>query len=144
MLTAAAGEPLASRAGRALWCSWGRRVSRRDYAQGLREKKLAQENLDKVDKLKPIAEKLGVPLAQLALAWRAARPHPPALGCEQAPAAWRRRGLEYACCHCCLRVCEDAQYVTCLVMFGSAWSAHRPPNALLTFDKGTCPGGAAA
>lgn len=38
-------------------------------AQGLREKKLAQENLDKVDKLKPIAEKLGVPLAQLALAW---------------------------------------------------------------------------
>ena len=38
-------------------------------AQGLKEKKLAQENMDKVDKLKPIAEKLGVPLAQLALAW---------------------------------------------------------------------------
>jgi len=54
-------------------------VRRRGFAQGLREKKLAQENLDKVDKLKPIAEKLGVPLAQLALAWHAARPHSSAL-----------------------------------------------------------------
>ena len=44
----------------------------RGSAQGLKEKKLAQDNLDKVDKLKPIAEKLGVPLAQLALAWCAA------------------------------------------------------------------------
>ena len=42
-------------------------------AQGLKEKKLVQDNLDKVDKLKPIAETLGVPLAQLALAWWAAR-----------------------------------------------------------------------
>ncbi len=55
-------------------------MSRRRVAQGLREKKLAQENLDKVDKLKPIAEKLGVPLAQLALAWCA---RPPSLVCPR-------------------------------------------------------------
>ncbi|KAK9835418.1 hypothetical protein WJX81_008165 [Elliptochloris bilobata] len=43
--------------------------------KGLKEKKLAQDNLDKVDKLRPIAEKLGVPLAQLALAWCVRNPH---------------------------------------------------------------------
>ena len=43
--------------------------------KGLREKKLVQANLDKVDGLKPIASDLGCSLAQLALAWCA---HPPA------------------------------------------------------------------
>ena len=37
--------------------------------QGLREKKLIESNLEKVDALKPIAEELGCSLAQLALAW---------------------------------------------------------------------------
>ena len=37
--------------------------------QGLKEKKLVQSNLDKVDALKPIAKELGCTMAQLALAW---------------------------------------------------------------------------
>ncbi|BDA50125.1 Voltage-gated potassium channel subunit beta-1 [Coccomyxa sp. Obi] len=37
--------------------------------KGLKEKKLAEANLEKVDKLKPIAKELGCSLAQLALAW---------------------------------------------------------------------------
>ncbi len=37
--------------------------------QGLREKKLIESNLEKVDALRPIAEELGCSLAQLALAW---------------------------------------------------------------------------
>ena len=38
-------------------------------AQGLKEKKLVESNLEKVDRLKPIAKELGCSLAQLALAW---------------------------------------------------------------------------
>ena len=37
--------------------------------QGLREKKLIESNLEKVDALRPIAKELGCSLAQLALAW---------------------------------------------------------------------------
>lgn len=40
-----------------------------ECVQGLKEKKLVQTNLDKVDGLKPIAQELGCTLAQLALAW---------------------------------------------------------------------------
>lgn len=43
--------------------------------QGLKEKSLVEETLDKVDKLKPIAEKLGATLAQLGLAWCVANEH---------------------------------------------------------------------
>ena len=43
--------------------------------QGLKEKSLVNETLDKVDALKPIAEDLGASLAQLALAWCAKNPH---------------------------------------------------------------------
>ena len=43
--------------------------------QGLKEKSLVNETLDKVDALKPIAEELGASLAQLALAWCAKNPH---------------------------------------------------------------------
>ena len=38
-------------------------------AQGLKEKKLVESNLEKVDRLKPIAQELDCTLAQLALAW---------------------------------------------------------------------------
>ena len=38
-------------------------------AQGLKEKKLIESNLEKVDRLKPIAKELDCSLAQLALAW---------------------------------------------------------------------------
>ena len=38
-------------------------------AQGLKEKKLIEGNLEKVDRLKPIAKELDCSLAQLALAW---------------------------------------------------------------------------
>jgi len=38
-------------------------------AQGLKEKKLIEANLEKVDRLKPIAKELNCSLAQLALAW---------------------------------------------------------------------------
>ncbi len=38
-------------------------------AQGLKEKKLVESNLEKVDRLKPIAKELDCSLAQLALAW---------------------------------------------------------------------------
>ena len=37
--------------------------------QGLKEKKLVESNLEKVDRLKPIAKELDCSLAQLALAW---------------------------------------------------------------------------
>ena len=62
--------------------------------QGLREKKLIEGNLEKVDALRPIAEELGCSLAQLALAWCAsctllrvhpARPSP--CQCVRNPAA---------------------------------------------------------
>ena len=43
--------------------------------QGLKEKSLVNETLDKVDKLKPIAEKVGATLAQLGLAWCVANEH---------------------------------------------------------------------
>lgn len=43
--------------------------------QGLAEKKLVEANLEKVDKLRPIAKELGCSLAQLALAWCAHNPH---------------------------------------------------------------------
>lgn len=43
--------------------------------QGLKEKSLVDETLDKVDALKPIAKELGATLAQLALAWCARNPH---------------------------------------------------------------------
>ena len=43
--------------------------------QGLKEKSLVDETLEKVDALKPIAEELGATLAQLALAWCARNPH---------------------------------------------------------------------
>lgn len=43
--------------------------------QGLKEKSLVDETLEKVDALKPIAEGLGATLAQLALAWCARNPH---------------------------------------------------------------------
>lgn len=43
--------------------------------QGLKEKSLVNETLDKVDKLKPIAEKVGASLAQLGLAWCVANEH---------------------------------------------------------------------
>ena len=43
--------------------------------QGLKEKSLVNETLDKVDALKPIADDLGASLAQLALAWCAKNPH---------------------------------------------------------------------
>ena len=62
------------------------------WLQGLREKKLVQENLDKVDALKPIARELDCTLAQLALAWCAPlRPVFRAL-CHRPDA--RRRGYE--------------------------------------------------
>ena len=38
-------------------------------AQGLKEKKLIESNLEKVDRLKPIAKELDCSLAQLSLAW---------------------------------------------------------------------------
>ena len=44
-------------------------------AQGLKEKSLVDETLEKVDALKPIAEDLGASLAQLALAWCAKNPN---------------------------------------------------------------------
>ena len=43
--------------------------------QGLKEKSLVNERMEKVDALKPIAEEVGASLAQLALAWCAANPH---------------------------------------------------------------------
>lgn len=43
--------------------------------QGLKEKSLVEETLEKVDALKPIAEELGASLAQLALAWCAKNPN---------------------------------------------------------------------
>lgn len=43
--------------------------------QGLKEKSLVDETLEKVDALKPIAEELGASLAQLALAWCAKNPN---------------------------------------------------------------------
>ena len=43
--------------------------------QGLKEKSLVNETLEKVDALKPIADELGASLAQLALAWCANNPH---------------------------------------------------------------------
>ena len=43
--------------------------------QGLKEKSLVDETLEKVDALKPIAEQLGASLAQLALAWCAKNPN---------------------------------------------------------------------
>ena len=43
--------------------------------QGLKEKSLVNESLEKVDALKPIAEEVGASLAQLALAWCAKNPH---------------------------------------------------------------------
>ena len=43
--------------------------------QGLKEKSLVEETLEKVDSLKPIAEQLGASLAQLALAWCAKNPN---------------------------------------------------------------------
>lgn len=43
--------------------------------QGLKEKSLVEETLEKVDALKPIAEEMGASLAQLALAWCAKNPH---------------------------------------------------------------------
>lgn len=43
--------------------------------QGLKEKSLVDETLEKVDALKPIAEELGASLAQLGLAWCAKNPH---------------------------------------------------------------------
>ena len=42
--------------------------------QGLKEKSLVDETLEKVDALKPIAEEMGASLAQLALAWCAKNP----------------------------------------------------------------------
>ena len=48
-----------------------------ESGQGLNglEEKNVDQILEKVDKLKPIAERFGVPLAQLALAWVAKNPH---------------------------------------------------------------------
>lgn len=43
--------------------------------QSLKDKSLVDETLDKVHKLKPIAEKLGASLAQLGLAWCVANQH---------------------------------------------------------------------
>lgn len=43
--------------------------------QGLKEKSLVNETLEKVDALKPIADKLGATLAQLGLAWCVANEH---------------------------------------------------------------------
>ena len=40
-----------------------------EFCQGLREKKLIESNLEKVDRLRPTAKELGCSLAQLALAW---------------------------------------------------------------------------
>lgn len=43
--------------------------------QRMKEKHLSQERLEKVDQLKEVAEKLGVSLAQLALAWCISNPN---------------------------------------------------------------------
>lgn len=43
--------------------------------QGLKEKSLVDETLNKVEGLKAIAKELGVPLAQMALAWVAKNPN---------------------------------------------------------------------
>ena len=52
------------------WCFVRQEVDREGcWAQGLKERKLVESNLEKVDRLKPIAEQLGCSLAQLALAW---------------------------------------------------------------------------
>ena len=55
------------------WQKWLRTCCSR--VQGLKEKSLVDETLEKVDALKPIAEKLGASLAQLGLAWCAKNPH---------------------------------------------------------------------
>jgi aryl-alcohol dehydrogenase-like predicted oxidoreductase len=43
--------------------------------QSMGEKKLMKENLEKVDKLKEVADRLGVSLAQMCLAWCARNPN---------------------------------------------------------------------
>jgi aryl-alcohol dehydrogenase-like predicted oxidoreductase len=45
------------------------------FVQGLKEKSLVDETLNKVEELKAIAKELDVPLAQMALAWVAENPH---------------------------------------------------------------------
>lgn len=52
----------------------GSRLALEAY-KGLKEKSLVDQTLEKVDKLKPIAEKLGATLAQLGLAWCVANEH---------------------------------------------------------------------
>jgi voltage-dependent potassium channel beta subunit len=52
----------------------GSRLALEAY-KGLKEKKLVEDILNKVDALKPIAEELGCSLAQLALAWSISNPH---------------------------------------------------------------------
>jgi len=52
----------------------GSRLALESY-KGLKEKKLVDDILNKVDALKPIAEELGCTLAQLALAWSVRNEH---------------------------------------------------------------------
>jgi voltage-dependent potassium channel beta subunit len=52
----------------------GSRMALASY-KGLKEKSLVDETLNKVEGLKSIAKELGVPLAQMALAWVAKNPH---------------------------------------------------------------------
>ncbi|GAQ85577.1 potassium channel beta subunit 1 [Klebsormidium nitens] len=46
-----------------------------DAYKSLRERLLTEENLEKVDKLKPIAQEIGATLAQFSLAWVLKNPH---------------------------------------------------------------------
>lgn len=43
--------------------------------QGLKERKLVEANLDKVEKLKGVADQLGATLPQLAIAWTVRNPN---------------------------------------------------------------------
>jgi hypothetical protein len=45
------------------------------FGQGSRERSLVEDKLEKVDKLKKVADDIGASLAQLSLAWTLKNPH---------------------------------------------------------------------
>lgn len=88
--------------------------------QGLKEKSLVEETLEKVDALKPIAEELGASLAQLALAWCAKNPNVSTVimgatkehqvCCHNAPCLPAYVNAVALTCHACwCMVCHDSE-----------------------------------
>jgi hypothetical protein len=76
--------------------------------QEIWEKQLTEENLKKVDGLRPIAEELGCSMAQLALAWAASNPDVSTVitGASKPQQASQGQKQWYLTMVCSVRVCR--------------------------------------